>query len=140
MATAVLLAFATFARSATAATADNGAVPGHALARSQPPVFVVTDFGAKGDNHTDCTAAFQDALDAAKQAGGGETYVPPGIFILAGNLTVWPGVVRFLLSFECVSTVFRLMLVYVLTQTLRGSYSSVPSHSLGIGAVSFIYK
>ena len=36
--------------------------------------------------------------------------MPPGLFRLAGNLTVPPGV------------------------TLRGSYGSVPSHQLGIGA------
>ena len=76
---------------------------------SEPFVFSVTDFGAKGDNRTECTSAFQAAIDAASTAQGGEVYVPPGMFILAGNLTVPPGV------------------------TLRGSYGSVPSHQLGIG-------
>ena len=39
-------------------------------------------------------------------AGGGEAFVPPGLFVLHGRLTVPPGV------------------------TLRGSYGSVPSHSI----------
>lgn len=71
--------------------------------------YSVLDFGARGDNYTDCTTAFQGALHAAGAARGGEVYVPPGLYILAGNLSVPPGV------------------------TLRGSYGAVPSHQLGIG-------
>jgi hypothetical protein len=37
------------------------------------PVYSVVDFGAHGDNRTDDTAAFQAALNAASDAGGGET-------------------------------------------------------------------
>jgi hypothetical protein len=69
-------------------------------------VFNVMDFGARGDNHTDDTNAFQAALAATSEARGGEAYVPPGFYVLVGNLTIPPGV------------------------TLRGTYSAPPSHDL----------
>ena len=40
--------------------------------------FVVTDFGAKAQSGFDNRAAFQSAIDAAKNAGGGVVYVPAG--------------------------------------------------------------
>ena len=44
-------------------------------------VVSVTDFGAVGDNATDCTGAFRAALSAVAAAGGGEVVVPaPGAF------------------------------------------------------------
>ncbi len=56
------------------------------LARIQPPVFprrdfVVTRFGAVGDNRTDCTAAFAKAIAACHAAGGGRVLVPSGDFL-----------------------------------------------------------
>ena len=39
-------------------------------------VVSVTDFGAVGDNATDCTAAFRSAFAAVSSAGGGEVIVP----------------------------------------------------------------
>ena len=67
----------------------------------------VVDFGAKGDNSTDNTAAFKAALAAAHKEGGGEVYVGPGLYVFTGgSITVPPGV------------------------TLSGSYGSVPSHDL----------
>jgi polygalacturonase len=44
--------------------------------------FVVTDpaFGARGDGHTDNTAAFSKAVAAANAAGGGHVRVPPGTY------------------------------------------------------------
>ena len=38
----------------------------------------VTDSGAVGDGKTDCTAAFQQALDQAAKAGGGVVNVAAG--------------------------------------------------------------
>lgn len=52
----------------------------------------VAEFGAKGDGETDDTGAFQQALDAAGQAGGGVVRVPVGRFNIAGHLSVPPGV------------------------------------------------
>jgi hypothetical protein len=69
-------------------------------------VFDVTKYGAVGDNATDDTAAFDKALKAAFASGGGMVQVPPGLWVLAGNLTVPPGV------------------------SLTGSYRVVPSHDL----------
>lgn len=50
----------------------------------------VTDFGAVGDNKTDCTVAFRAALAAVRAAGGGEVVVPaPGLYkTLPVNLSV----------------------------------------------------
>ncbi|EGD73188.1 hypothetical protein PTSG_12225 [Salpingoeca rosetta] len=69
-----------------------------------PGFFDVTDYGAKGDNATDNTDAFQKALAAAQTAAGGVVYVPPGLYRFKGNLVVPPAV------------------------TLQGSYDTVPSH------------
>lgn len=40
--------------------------------------FPVTDFGARGDNKTECTAAINDAIRACSKAGGGRVVVPDG--------------------------------------------------------------
>src|ERR1700744_2597465 len=69
-----------------------------------PDVYVVNDYGAKGDGKTDDTAAFQKALDTAGQAGGGVVYAPRGNYFFAGHLNVPNGV------------------------TLKGTWESVPSH------------
>jgi hypothetical protein len=70
-----------------------------------PDWYVVNDFGAKGDGKTDDTAAFQKALDAAAQAGGGIVYAPRGNYFFAGHLNVPKAV------------------------TLKGVWESVPSHN-----------
>ncbi|MBR4749577.1 MAG: hypothetical protein IK083_08420 [Abditibacteriota bacterium] len=57
-----------------------------------PSDLIVTDFGAKGDGRTDCTEAFQKALDAAFEAGGGNVQVPTGIYDVRGNLVIRSGV------------------------------------------------
>lgn len=46
--------------------------------------FSITAYGAVGDNATDNTAAIQNAINAAKNAGGGKVIVPAGVFY------VWP--------------------------------------------------
>ena len=69
-----------------------------------PDHYSVRDFGAIGDGTTDDTAAFQKALDAARQAGGGVVYAPRGNSFFAGHLNV-PAAV-----------------------TLKGVWESVPSH------------
>jgi len=66
--------------------------------------FPVRDFGAKGDGKTDDTAAFQRALDAAGEAGGGVVYAVRGNYFFAGHLNVPRAV------------------------TLKGIWESVPSH------------
>jgi polygalacturonase len=58
---------------------------GEILARIKPPVFPdrdfdITRFGAVGDNHSDCTDAFQKAIAACHGAGGGRVVVPDGQF------------------------------------------------------------
>lgn len=50
--------------------------------------FNVLDYGAVGDNSTDCTTAFQAAFDAANAAGGGAVYVPSGTY-LSDKITVY---------------------------------------------------
>jgi Pectate lyase superfamily protein len=67
--------------------------------------FNVVDFGAVGDGQTDDTAAFQKALDAAGQAGGGVVYAPRGNYFFTGSLNV-PSAV-----------------------TLAGVWQSVPAHN-----------
>jgi len=74
-------------------------------ASSTPDSYSVLDFGAKGDGKTDDTAAFQKALDAASQAGGGVVYAPRGSYLFAGHLTVPKAV------------------------TLKGAWESVPAHN-----------
>jgi hypothetical protein len=75
--------------------------------RAQGPgdVFDVRQFGVKGDGQADETAAFQQALDAAGEAGGGIVNVPRGLYRFAGHLNVPGGV------------------------TLKGVWESVPAHN-----------
>jgi polygalacturonase len=93
---AVILGMAlVYCLAALIAKADEVLSPGDArgwpelpdlLARITPPVFpgrefAVTDYGAVGDDRTDCTAAFRDAIAACSRAGGGRVVVPAGIFL-----------------------------------------------------------
>ncbi len=69
-----------------------------------PDLYSVRDFGAKGDGTTDDTEAFQKAMNAAHEAGGGVVQAPRGNYFFAGHLNVPDAV------------------------TLRGVWESVPSH------------
>jgi hypothetical protein len=77
---------------------------GRSDAAARPDSYSVTDFGAKGDGQADNTAAFQKALDAAAQTGGGVVYAPVGNYLFSGHLNI-PNAV-----------------------TLKGVWESVPSH------------
>lgn len=59
------------------------------VAQDGPPVrWNVRDFGAVGDGETDDTAAFQAAMDAANEAGGGIAFAPTGDYLIETHLTV----------------------------------------------------
>ena len=56
------------------------------LGRIKAPVFPardvpITSHGARGDGTTDCTAAFREAIEACRAAGGGRVVVPAGRFL-----------------------------------------------------------
>jgi hypothetical protein len=86
-------------------TAAEGAHPlvpdvaraGHRLG-ARPPrprvVAKVTDFGARADGTTDCAPAFNAALRAAGERGGGAVLVPRGTYLLTSPVFVhWSNVV-----------------------------------------------
>ncbi|MCH5373540.1 MAG: glycoside hydrolase family 55 protein, partial [Planctomycetes bacterium] len=50
--------------------------------------YDVVDFGAQGDGRTDCTVAFQQALDQMAADGGGTVFVPAGRYVIKGTLEV----------------------------------------------------
>lgn len=49
----------------------------------------VLDFGAKGDNTTDDTAAIQTAIDTVFAAGGGTVFFPPGTYRVSSLSLNW---------------------------------------------------
>src|SRR5580700_6052627 len=53
----------------------------------------VNSFGAKGDSHTDDTAAIQSAINAASSAGGGSVVLSVARYFTTGILVVPAGVV-----------------------------------------------
>jgi polygalacturonase len=79
----VVLSLDTYAQMNTAAGWE--AMPS-VLQRIIPPSFPnkdfdITNFGAKGDSVTDCTAAFEKAITACHASGGGRVIVPQGTFL-----------------------------------------------------------
>ncbi len=50
--------------------------------------FVVTDYGAVGDGVTDCTAAFQNCITAARSPGK-PVWIPAGAFMITGTLNLY---------------------------------------------------
>lgn len=73
--------------------------------RSPADIVSVLDHGAKADGTTDATAAFQAALDAAGDMGGGVVRAPRGNYLFRGHLNVPQAV------------------------TLRGVWESIPAHN-----------
>src|ERR1039458_9638099 len=64
-----------------------------AAASSGRQLFNIADYGAKRDGAVLATEAFRQAIQAAKAAGGGTIYVPPGKYIsgpieLFSNMTL----------------------------------------------------
>ncbi len=60
------------------------------VASSSNGQYVVTAYGAVGDNSTDDTAAIQAAIDAAMADGyGGVVYFPEGLYKVTGSLTAY---------------------------------------------------
>ncbi|MDR6226789.1 right-handed parallel beta-helix repeat-containing protein [Desmospora profundinema] len=53
------------------------------------PVHNVLDFGAVGDGTADDSGAIQQALDAARDDGGGEVAVPGGTYIIRKALVIY---------------------------------------------------
>jgi hypothetical protein len=51
-------------------------------------IYDVTKFGAKGDSGTDDTEAIRAALAKAGAAGGGVVYLPRGIYMVTGQMTI----------------------------------------------------
>ncbi|WP_433440674.1 glycosyl hydrolase family 28 protein [Nonomuraea sp. CA-141351] len=67
------------------------------LARIVPPTFPdrtfpITEYGAKPDNSTDCTAAFRSAIAACNAAGGGTVLVPGAGKFRTGKIHLLSGV------------------------------------------------
>jgi hypothetical protein len=62
------------------------------VAQGQTVRWNVVEMGAVANGVADCTAAFQKALDAAAQAGGGVVDVPAGKYRLNGSLAISRGV------------------------------------------------
>ena len=50
-------------------------------------MFDVTTYGARGDNQSDNTTAFGDAIQAAEAAGGGVVFVPAGKYVFSASRT-----------------------------------------------------
>jgi hypothetical protein len=48
-------------------------------------IFNVREYGARGDNVTDASPAFRQALEAAKRQGGGVVYLPAGTYRVVGT-------------------------------------------------------
>ena len=48
--------------------------------------FAVADYGAVGDGQTDCRPAFDKAIAACHEAGGGRVVVPAGDWLVSGPI------------------------------------------------------
>lgn len=77
-----------------------------AAQEAMPTQWNVRDLGAVGDAQADDTAAFQAALDAAADAGGGIVDVPAGHYRFSGTLRI-PGAVTLEGTFRAPSNEHR---------------------------------
>ncbi len=57
-------------------------------------IYNVKNFGATGNGQTNDTLAIQAALDAARDAGGGQVYIPEGTYIITGTGNASDGALR----------------------------------------------
>jgi len=51
-------------------------------------VYDVKDYGAKGDGVANDTTSIQAAIDAASAAGGGEVFIPRGLYIISSRINL----------------------------------------------------
>lgn len=79
---------ATLGLAGLAGAAGIVAAPAHATPGPGRRVHNVMSYGAAGDSVTDDTAAFQAAIDAIAEAGGGTLRVPPRTYVLAPSTPV----------------------------------------------------
>ncbi len=103
----------------------------------------VVDYGAVADGQADCTAAFQQALDAAHQAGGGTVRVPAGRWYFKGTLTI-PAFVRLQGVTSGQAPQDRGAGSILLVTSGRGDAKSAPfiqlnGHSAAVGGLQFVY-
>ena len=63
--------------------------------KGERSIFNIVDFGAIRDGKTLNTDAIQEAIDACTRAGGGQVYVPPGIY-LTGTVFLKDNVILYL--------------------------------------------
>jgi len=88
----VTLASAGF-QTITATDTTSASLSGSVSVTAVAGAFPVTSFGAKGDGHTDDTAAIQSAIAAASAAGGGSVVFGVARYFTAGKFVVPQGVV-----------------------------------------------
>jgi len=77
----------------TATDPASGSIHGSLSLITVEGEFPVSSFGAKGDGHSDDTAAIQSAINAASAAGGGSVVLSIARYFTTGNLVVPAGVI-----------------------------------------------